>query len=49
MPFAIINDITGKWPLGGKACKIWIRLALDTKADNMAGLFLMPFSTFNFE
>ena len=25
MPFAIINDITGEWPLGEKACKIWIR------------------------
>ena len=25
MPFAIINDMTGKWPLGREACKIWIR------------------------
>ena len=25
MPFAIINDITGEWPLGERACKIWIR------------------------
>lgn len=24
MPFAIINDMTGKWPLGERECKIWI-------------------------
>ena len=28
MPFAIINDMTGEWPLGEKACQIWIRFAL---------------------
>ena len=27
MPFAIINDTTGEWPLGEKACQIWIRFA----------------------
>ena len=27
MPFAIINDMTGEWPLGEKACQIWIRFA----------------------
>ena len=24
MPFAIVNDVTGEWPLGEKACKVWI-------------------------
>ena len=24
MPFAIVNDVTGEWPLGEQACKVWI-------------------------
>ena len=24
MPFAIVNDVSGKWPLEKEACKTWI-------------------------
>ena len=24
MPFAIVNDVSGEWPLGEEACKTWL-------------------------
>ena len=39
MPFAIVNDMTGEWPLGEKACKIWIRLVRFKRAQ-LKGHFL---------